>query len=100
MAFEDAETLAYAFTFIFRDDPNTEYILRSWEDHRIKRVQKVTDFTNRSSALRKPSSSRFERVVKEMVLGLFFKLKGPGSGQKWMYAYDGLKESYGSRVSL
>ncbi|CAG8962470.1 hypothetical protein HYFRA_00014200, partial [Hymenoscyphus fraxineus] len=97
-ALEDAETLAYAFTFIFSKrrpgDPEPDEILSSWQDHRIERVKKIAEFTSQSSALRKPSSSRLQRVVKEFVIRMFFMVGRMGRGKRWLYGYDAVEESF------
>ena len=91
MALEDAETLAYVLSLIYAPDferSQLSDLLDRWQHHRITRIKKVIDFTDKNGALRKSSPHFYEQAAKEWLIWLAFKWMGDEAGAQWMYQYD------------
>lgn len=92
MAFEDAETLAYALSSYYKKTKSGEQVvlaqvISKWEQHRLPRVDKILEFTTQNGTMRK-ESPYYQQVVKEWLMWAFFKVRGPQGGGGWMYYYN------------
>jgi 2-polyprenyl-6-methoxyphenol hydroxylase-like FAD-dependent oxidoreductase len=80
MAFEDADTLAYTLSHVFRDDfdwTKLSDLITAWEQHRFPRINKVIDFTTKNGTLRKSSPHYYEQAAKNWIMWTAFKFLGP-----------------------
>jgi 2-polyprenyl-6-methoxyphenol hydroxylase-like FAD-dependent oxidoreductase len=86
LAFEDAETLAYA---ISRSTPEEtfECVLRKWEAHRMERIAMVRRFAATSGITMKPLTY-FQNLAKEWMMWAYMKIKGLDGGMGWIYHYN------------
>jgi len=87
MAFEDAETLAYALSKPLEERPG---MLQKWQTHRMERVDRVTAFTARSGSTRKSWNPLIQWVKEWILWGVFYFFSGL-NWSAWMYEYDGVK---------
>jgi len=87
MAFEDAQTLAYALARTATPRKLSQRILHKWQTHRQARIEKVHVFTSRGGDLRKEAPSMLEKTIKEWGLWAAFKWWGPTGGLRWLYEY-------------
>ncbi|KAE9367910.1 FAD/NAD(P)-binding domain-containing protein [Stipitochalara longipes BDJ] len=87
IAFEDAETLAYAISKRGED----ACLLEKWEMHRKARVQEVIDFNKLSAKVREASKYTAMQWTREWFIWSVLKIKG-AEGYRWLYGYDGVVE--------
>ena len=87
MAFEDAETLAYALSKPVEGRPE---MLQKWQTHRLERVDRITEFTARSGNSRKTWSPMIQWVKEWMIMGTFYFMSNL-NWSAWIYEYDGVK---------
>lgn len=92
MAFEDVDTLSYvlarAYSSDFNQATDLSDLIMKWEHHRQDRITKITDFTNQSGRMRKPSTHVYEQVAKEWIIWATLKIKGPQAGSEWIFSYN------------
>jgi 2-polyprenyl-6-methoxyphenol hydroxylase-like FAD-dependent oxidoreductase len=106
MAFEDAETLAYALRDVYDIQARSQSSsatsksghveltavraekLDKWQRHRQERVAKVLDFTTKNGNQRKATSHLYEQAAKEWLMWASMKFAGPTGGARWLYGYN------------
>lgn len=89
MAFEDAETLAYALT---RDGVVSTRLVPVWEKHRQQRVRKVVAYTTDIERRRRPSPNAVLQTIKEWILWVLFWYYGEAGISPWLSNYDGREQ--------
>lgn len=95
MAFEDAASLAMAFSRSSGAAELNEQI-SEWQVARQARVRKIKAFTAQGGDMRRATPSVFQQVMKEWAMWAYFWVKGKDSGLAWVYEHK--EECPGGKV--